>query len=62
VEPRPQPQSSIELQKFGVPNARIKRCGDTAESNIADVDREALLKAALSGLYAASRAGADGRR
>src|SRR4051812_14407719 len=38
---RPHPHSSIELTKFGLPNARRRRTIQSTESLIADVDGEA---------------------
>src|SRR6266496_2034925 len=46
---RPQPHSSIEPQRFGLPKARIKRRIQGVESAIAEVDAETRLNTTLSG-------------
>src|SRR3954463_6291551 len=46
---RPQPHSSMYEQKLGLPNARLRRTTQSTESDIADVDGEALPNTTASG-------------
>ena len=46
---RPQPHSSIDPHRFGLPKARINRRIQTEESAMADVDPETWLNTTLSG-------------
>ena len=46
---RPHPHSSMYEQKLGLPNARLSRTTQSTESEIADVDGEALPNTTASG-------------
>ena len=46
---RPHPHSSMYEQKLGLPNARLSRSTQSTESDIADVDGEALPNTTASG-------------